>query len=89
MWIPSLKMLFLVAIQIVRWSWHEYSFTATSNNHLCLLLRFVYVRYALGLVKDGTKLLHWIVIIYVRKGFKINSWGNPSKKCRKFHIFKK
>ena len=23
MWTPSLKMLFMVAIQIVRWSWHE------------------------------------------------------------------
>ena len=33
--------------------------------------RFFYVRYAPGLIKEGTRLLHCLALIFIRKDFNI------------------
>ena len=37
----------------------------------CFFLRFVYVRHATGLVKEGTRLLHWLTVVFIA-AFSIN-----------------
>ena len=61
------------------WQYRESGGPGLSNDWyylLCFLYRCGYVLYAPGLIKEGTRLLHWIAITFVRKDFIVNTSYN-------------
>ena len=87
-WMASIgsRGIFHIGLIFCRLTLYEYFFFSIKNHFS--ISRFIYVRYATGLLEDGISLLHWATIIFI-SFFSFHIMLIHPIKCCLFFSYKK